>query len=219
MIKYVVFDFDGTLVDSKTVFISVFNQLAEKHKFKKMEPENIEYLRQLSITERCKFLQLPLYKLPLLSADLLHLYQKSLKDVNLIAGIRNLVEDLSRQGYAIGIISSNSEYNIREFLNYNQIKNIDAIYSASNIFGKDRVIRKFLKTYRLRNDEIIYVGDEVRDITACKKNGVKIIWVSWGYDIKSMAETESPDFIAHSPAEIAGIVKSFNLQNYRSLNF
>ena len=75
MIKYVVFDFDGTLVDFKAVFISVFNQLAEKHGFKKIELSNIEILRKLSIKERCKHLNLPLYKIPFLSAELLDLYK------------------------------------------------------------------------------------------------------------------------------------------------
>ncbi len=32
MSKYVVFDFDGTLVDSKAVFVSAFNQLADKYR-------------------------------------------------------------------------------------------------------------------------------------------------------------------------------------------
>ncbi|GEO03884.1 phosphoglycolate phosphatase [Adhaeribacter aerolatus] len=210
MIKYVVFDFDGTLVDSKAVFISVFNQLAEKHQFNKMEPGNIEYLRQLTITERCKYLQLPLYKLPLLTVDLLNRYQQSLAEVILLAGIKNLIEALRNSGYAIAIVSSNSEKNIRQFLQQNQITEIDAVYSARNIFGKDRVIKKFLKTYRLSPDQIIYVGDEVRDIVACKKIGVKVIWVSWGYDIQALAEKETPDFTAHSPDDILIILKSVN---------
>ena len=34
MQKYIVFDFDGTLVDSQNIFVPIYNQLAEKHGYK-----------------------------------------------------------------------------------------------------------------------------------------------------------------------------------------
>ena len=36
MQKYIVFDFDGTLVDSQNIFVPIYNQLAEKHGYKKL---------------------------------------------------------------------------------------------------------------------------------------------------------------------------------------
>jgi len=41
LIKYVLFDFDGTLVDSKNIVIDVVNQLAERHKFKRLEEKDM----------------------------------------------------------------------------------------------------------------------------------------------------------------------------------
>ncbi|WP_262512338.1 HAD hydrolase-like protein [Adhaeribacter arboris] len=70
------------------------------------------------------------------------------------------------------------------------------------------MIKKFLKKYSLENKEIIYVGDEARDIVACKKNQVLSIWVNWRYDIPEVAGKENPDFIAGTPADILEIVKS-----------
>lgn len=75
------------------------------------------------------------------------------------------------------MISSNSEHNIREFLQANGVEEIDTVYSSSSIFGKDKIIKKFLKTYKLDASETLYVGDEARDIIACKQTGVPVIWV------------------------------------------
>lgn len=61
MIKYILFDFDGTLADSKSVFVSAWNQLADKHKFKKLHHEDLDVLRKLSIKERGKQLNFPFY--------------------------------------------------------------------------------------------------------------------------------------------------------------
>ncbi|MBU5438713.1 HAD-IA family hydrolase [Tissierella sp. MSJ-40] len=206
MVKHIIFDFDGTLVDSKDAVISAFNYLAEKYKFKKLDPGNIEFLRKLSIIERAKFLDFPIYKIPFLVGEMYNLYKQSIKHVNLFSGIRDLLNELEDKGYSLAIISSNSEENIREFLSRNQIDNIKEVFCSSNIFGKDKIIKKFLKTYDLKNSEVIYIGDEKRDIVACKKVGIKVIWVGWGYDAINIVKEEHPDYIVDAPEEILKIL-------------
>ncbi|KJS88266.1 MAG: HAD family hydrolase [Peptococcaceae bacterium BICA1-8] len=206
MIKYIIFDFDGTLVDSKNTAITAFNHLSEKYKFKKIELKDFEHLRKLSITERCKALNFPIYKIPFLAAEAYQLYKKYFKDIELHKGIRELLDGLKNKGKNLAIISSNSETNIREYLQENKINSIDKVYCSSNIFGKDKMINNFLKKYKLRESEVIYIGDEERDIVASKKSGVKFIWVSWGFDVFEVVKQECPDYIVNKPEDIFGIL-------------
>jgi len=208
MSKYIAFDFDGTLVDSQDIAISVVNQLANKHDFKPIEREDIEHLKGLSVFDRCKFLNVPVYKLPFGAPEFYRIYKKSIKNLLFFDGISNLLKELGAMDYNLAIISSNSETIIRDFLKNNQIDNIDQIFCSSNLFGKDKVIKKFLKRNKLKSSELIYVGDESRDVIACKKVGVEVIWVSWGYDSMDTIQEESPDYIAKEPKEILEIVKS-----------
>lgn len=145
MIKHVLFDFDGTLVDSKKIFVTVFNQLAAKYCFKRLEQEDIEHVRKLPFRERCRFFQLPLYRLPFLTTESYSLYRFFLKDLLLVEGIREVLDELKRRDYRLTIMSSNSEHNIRAFLEKNEVTAVDSIFCSSNILGKDRMIRKFLK--------------------------------------------------------------------------
>ena len=55
---------------------------------------------------------------------------------------------------------------------------------------------------------MIYVGDEQRDIIACKKVGVDVIWVGWGYDVIETIQEASPDYMVYTPNEILHIVQS-----------
>lgn len=208
MIRYLVFDFDGTLVDSQDVLIEVYNQLAEKYKAKKMEQKDFEYIKGLSITERCRYLNFKLHKFPLMALDIYKLYKHSIENLVLFDGIKELLEELNERGFKLAVISTNSENNIREFLKINEIDYIKEIICSNRIFGKEKDIRRFLKTHKLKDSEMLYVGDEARDIIACKKNGVKVVWVSWGYDFIDNVMKEQPDYMVSKPYEILNIAQS-----------
>ncbi|WP_197414425.1 HAD-IA family hydrolase [Bacillus sp. FJAT-29937] len=205
MIKHIIFDFDGTIANSQYAFVSAWNQLAEKHRFKKVEHDKLEDLKKLTIKERSKLLNFPMYKLPIVMPELYAAYRQSILDVTLFEGIKELLNELENRGYHTAIISSNSEENIRQFLNRNEVKVTD-ILCSSRIFGKDKMIKKFLKSYNVQPSQVIYVGDEHRDIVACKKCSVKIIWVGWGYDGIEVVQSENPDYMIQTPDEILQIV-------------
>ncbi|MCT8138106.1 HAD-IA family hydrolase [Anaerobacillus sp. CMMVII] len=207
MLKYIIFDFDGTLVDSKDLSIQVINQLAEKYQINKLSETDIEHLRKYSIAERCKAMNFPLYKIPFALIDFLLLYKDGTKQLELFPGIKELLTTLEKEDYKLAVISSNTEENIKQALHNNQVENINEILAAS-IFGKDKVIKKFLKNHRLKASEVLYVGDELRDILACKRAGIKIAWVSWGFDSIEVTNIEQPDFFAHHPNEIYSIANS-----------
>lgn len=207
MFNYVIFDFDGTLVDSKDIFIYVYNQLAESHNFKKIQDKDVEKFRKLSVFERAKLLNVPMYLLPFLATEFYNLYKEQIKNLKLFDGIKEVLEKLKDKKREIIIISSNSESNIREFLEKNQIDVIDEIFCSNNILGKDKIINKFLKKHYLRNWEVIYVGDEIRDIVACKKTGIEVVWVEWGCDLIDNVKEYNPNYIVSTPSDILRIVE------------
>jgi phosphoglycolate phosphatase len=211
MIQYILFDFDGTLVDSKEIAVLIFNQLAEKYNFKKVDKEHIKYLRTLSIMERCRFLNLPFYKIPWIVLESRALYKSYIQKLIPFDGIKSMLEELKNMGLNLVVLSSNSESNIRTFLQKNQPDTFNTIYTSSNIFGKDAVIKRFLKAHKLNSCQVIYVGDELRDIIACRKSGVEVVWVSWGYDSIEAVRGAKPDFIINKPEEILEVVKSKSL--------
>ncbi|MFC0560568.1 HAD-IA family hydrolase [Halalkalibacter alkalisediminis] len=206
MLKYIIFDFDGTLADSRHVFISAWNSLADKHKYEKINRAEWNTLRKLPILERIKRLNFPIFKTPLIISDFYRFYRKYAKEIKLYPGMKEVLDTLERKGYNIAIISSNSEDVIKEVLRRNNVRNISQIMSSKFIFGKDQLIRRFLKEQHLRKSEVMYVGDEQRDIFACKTAGVKIIWVSWGYDAKELVQSQKPDYFVDSPKGILEVV-------------
>lgn len=205
MYKYIVFDFDGTLVDSRAAFLSLYNEIAGERGYLPMTPENLGPLRDMSIAERCKFLKVPMYKLPFLVAEALRKYKSIIPTLQFNEGITELLEELCDNQMPYALLSSNSKANIQEFFAMHQII-VEDIYTSGKIFGKDKMLTRFLKDKNLNASEILYVGDESRDIIACKKAGVKIAWVSWGYDAEGGVLEHSPDYIVHHPSQLMEIL-------------
>lgn len=204
--KHIIFDFDGTLADSTAVFASAWNTLAQKYKFKGIELKEIDTLKKLSISERSKLFDFPMYKLPMILPQFYKLYRQSLNDVHLFEGMKELLIEIDKRGYKILIISSNSKENILEFLKMNGIHCVADVLCSNRIFGKDKVMKKFLKEANIDSSNVVYIGDEQRDIVACKKAGIPIIWVEWGYDAKEVVQNDEPEYSVSTPQEILEII-------------
>lgn len=208
MLKHVIFDFDGTIADSKYITVEILNELADKYNYRKISREEQEGFRGMSIAERLKALQLSLFKIPLLAVDFNLKYRQSVNRLPLIKGIDAVIGRLRDRGLQLGIMSSNSVNNIKPFLKKEGIDVFDYVYTSGNIFGKDMAIALLLSRNGIKKEEAIYIGDECRDIEACRKNGVRIIAVSWGYDSLARLTGESPDFLLKSPSELNRLISS-----------
>lgn len=204
----VLFDFDGTIADSKKVFLACWNELAAQKGYKEATEEDMKLAQTMTIKERCQHFKLPFHKIPLLIPTLYASFKTRSHEVPLFDGIKETIEQLQQAGCELAIVSSNDADNIRAILTQHHIP-ISTIYTSRKLFGKDKMIMKIKEKRPSHERELIYVGDEVRDIEACRHSKIPIIWVDWGYDAASLVEKYQPDFIAHKPSDIfSHIVKN-----------
>lgn len=204
--RHILFDFDGTIADSEQVALGIMNILADRHGFPRVTPEAVDRLRRMTIADRFRELGLPLRRLPGWAKEYNDLFQEAVLKVDPFPGMPELLRCLHESGYGISILSSNAEHNIRRFLDRHQLGFIEDIRCSHRVFSKDRMIRRMMRRYRLRHEDVVYVGDEHRDVVACKRAGVRVIWVNWGFDGVEAVAPENPDFIAQAPSDILGFV-------------
>ena len=94
----------------------------------------------------------------------------------------------------MGILSSNSKENIQRFLGMHDGEMFDFVYTAKSIFGKDQTLKKLLKERGYAKEEVLYVGDELRDAEACRKAGIACALVTCGDMMrKSCCREEIPN--------------------------
>jgi HAD superfamily hydrolase (TIGR01549 family) len=200
MIKAFVFDFDGTLADSFLVIANIFNSLSKKYGFEKITNPN--YYRDRSSLELANLLGISKLKLPFLVNDVRSEFKSKLGSVALSDGIREMLDALIKSGYTLGILTSNSKDNITEYLQKNNLEYFSFMHCGISLLGKAYAMKKMLKENGLVYSEVIYVGDEVRDIIAARKCRIKSVAVTWGFNSRAMLAESSPDFIIDKPEEL-----------------
>ena len=208
MLTHLLFDFDGTLVKSMDLSLNLLNGLAEKHHYRPVTPEDVPRLKGLPLTERFRQVGLSARRIPAISLEFLSLYHKALATLKPADGARAMLEAVKAEGLGLSVLSSNSVENITSFLRQNGMDLFDHVFSSNSLLGKDRSIRRFLKQFGVDKTELVYIGDELRDIEACKLAGVRIIAVTWGFDPAPLIRSGAPDFIASTPDEVFETVLS-----------
>jgi phosphoglycolate phosphatase len=204
--KILLFDFDGTIVDSLFLVKKILNDLSSKYRYRTIENKDVEMLRGKGPKEILKLLKVPKAMIPFIAVDVKRIYQNDLTSVFLVKGIKETLDDLYKKGFGLGILTSNGEKNVKTFLKLHQIDFVDFVYADIHIFGKSRSIEKALEKNGIAKKNVIYIGDEIRDIDAAKKVGIKIIAVSWGFNNAMALRKASPDYVVKDPKELIDMV-------------
>jgi phosphoglycolate phosphatase len=201
-----IFDFDGTLADTLSAIVGMVNEHAEEFHFRPLDERDVEEMRGLSNMEIIRRFNIPLVKVPGLLVRSQKELHRRMNEVHLFPGIRELILGLKADGFGLGILTSNSRENVQKLLRERDLDVFDFIHSESNLFGKNRALHHLMKLHGLKRDEVVYVGDEARDIEACRRIPISIIAVSWGFHRREMLLGRKPDYLVDTPDEIRSIV-------------
>ena len=200
--KVFIFDFDGTIADTLRTGVDIYNKIAEEKGFGKVNEENVEKLRDMSVREVAKELGISLLQIPRVAVRIRSELKREISRLNMFSGMREMLGELKKRGAILGILSSNSEENVRAFLSHHDIEMFDYVESESNIFGKGGALKHLMKKHHLDPSGTMFIGDEVRDVEAARENGVKSVAVTWGANSKKALKAAKPDFVIDKPKEL-----------------
>lgn len=195
MKKIIIFDFDGTLVDSSFIMVDAFNKFADVFKYKKIFREDISRLRNQSSRKTLKELGITFLKLPIIMIFVHKELTKKIGDCDISEELVFTLKKLQRE-YDLYILTSNSKKNVKKFIENNKIEFFKDVF-ISTMFGKSSILKKLRE-----KGDCYYICDETRDLVAAKQAGVKSIAVTWGFQTEKPLKMLEPNFIVSSPFDI-----------------
>ena len=195
---HIIFDFDGTLVDSVIVQNKILNKLAAKHHFNNISPEDFKSRDNLTLRKKLCMLSLVVR----IQSEFKAFYHENIPAIKPFDGLLDTLSLLHENGYKIAIISSNAAENVSRFLELSNIMYDISVISSKGLFGKHKAFAEFVKQHHCKVEDILYIGDEIRDVKACNKSGIDIAFVKWGFDANKDITSYPIKFIASSPLEL-----------------
>lgn len=199
--RTVLFDFDGTLADNSFLFLDALNALSGEFGFPPVTTDEIPALRHLSareiLTQRLGIPLWNIFKIRRLDRARKRVWLEKIShvDVRLFEGIADLIQDIRGRGILVGIVSSNLPEVIERTLRSAKVE-VDFVHAGSAVFGKARAIRSVLKTHAIDVSGAVYVGDEIRDLEACRTVGIRMIGVGWGLNAPEALEARGVVVVA-----------------------
>ena len=129
--------------------------------------------------------------------------------------MKDTLTALKAQGYRLGIVTSNTRSTVDSFLNTQQLDSLfDFVHAGRGLLGKARILRRLVKQYRLQPAEVLYIGDETRDVEAAQQVAIATIAVSWGFNSRVVLEQQNPDVIIDDPRELQAAAQTLLREKY-----
>jgi phosphoglycolate phosphatase len=204
-VKYrlAIFDFDGTLADTLPWMSGIFNELAEEHGFRRVEPRDYEQFRDLHGAALLRELGLPLWKLPRVVSSMRRRMSEHTGEFSLFPGISEVLHRLEAGGVQLAIVSTNSRENVERVLGANNARLIAHFACGASMFGKAARLRQVIRRSAVQQSLAIYIGDEIRDAEAAGKAGIAFGAVTWGQHRQEILRRQNPAEMFTTVQEIA----------------
>ena len=207
--KTLVFDFDGTIADTLGETRLIFNRLAPEYGIREVAEEELAQLRHMSLSALLDHLDIPKRRVPALIARGTGMMRGNITRLKMIEGMSEMLVELRRHVRSFGILTSNSTANVDLFLRTHGLRDqFDFISSTSKLTGKAKHLKAILKTFSLRPGELLYIGDELRDVKASQKAGIPIAAVTWGFNSRESLAASKPEYLFDRPVDFLRLLSS-----------
>jgi len=195
--RCLVFDFDGTIADTIEEALLILNELSREYGFRSLKKSELAGAKNMTARQFIKHLEIPRLKVPRILTE----GKKRLRDhIDTVApcpGMVELIREAREQYDTVGILTSNSQENVEIFLEKHGIAVFDFISTISKLSGKAKNLKAIMRTFNLQPKEILFIGDELRDIKASKKAEVPIAAVTWGFNSEKAIRHAEPTFVVN----------------------
>jgi len=116
-----------------------------------------------------------------------------------------VVEELSR-GNLLVVISSNQSEPIEQVLKQEKMSGFFRdILGADRMTSKTEKINHAMKAWGKETGETFYIGDTAGDVREARNAGVRSVAVTWGWHSEERLRTAGPDYIVRSPRDLVAL--------------
>jgi len=203
----IVFDWDGTLMDSTAAIVRSIQSAAKDLGLPIPDNKSAAYVIGLGLHEAMQVampgLDPKMY--PRMVERYRYHYLSRDQDLTLFDGVREMLADLSQQGYFLAVATGKSRVGLHRALEATKLTSLfDATRCADETFSKPHPAMLQELTRELGQDmkRTVMIGDTTHDLQMARNAGATGIAVHYGAHPEQELLALDPVFAAHSVQEL-----------------
>ncbi len=211
--KYILFDFDGTLFDSKMGILNAVKYAMKKEGFTNFDDETLKsFIGPPLHYSFKKHYNIPENKLEETIVVFRKYYaEKGYKESSLYQGISELLANLKQKGKILAIATAKPTLYAKQILKIHKMthffNSVQGSLTKGELFPKDRVIGTVLEELEVFDtDECVMIGDTIYDIKGAQEHNMKTIGVTYGYGKAKDLKDARADVLVGSVLELRNIL-------------
>jgi phosphoglycolate phosphatase len=181
MIKLLVFDFDGTIADSKKLYINSIYHSAKKYGYrlskafieKNLGPKLDASLFNMKIKRNAEKI----------AKEVNSFVTKKAKTLKLCPFVRETLAKIKGRNIKTVLMTNSTKKFINAFMKKHKIKKyFNKILGAEDFLVKEEAFRRLFKQYHVRPNEVVYIADKIKDVKIAKSLKTHVLIVlacSW----------------------------------------
>ena len=186
MKKVIIFDMDGTLIDSSITLVNAINHVRKNLKLKPMSQDDIlSKLNDHRVNPAKYFYNADSFKAEHEIWFSEYYKNNHKRELRLYSGVKELLDWLKERGYILAIATNAHRNSTRQALIYLYIENyFDVVVCGDEVrYSKPYpdMLLKILYKLKLEPKDALFIGDGERDQEASKNANIDYIMVHWGF--------------------------------------
>lgn len=213
--KAVIFDLDGTLLDTIEDIKETMNRALRKYGYKEYSLEEYKYFVGKGVDHLIRRTMeegnIPDEKFLDIKNAYFEIYKDQSKvNTGVYEGINDLLKELKKTGVKLAVLSNKPHVQTIDVINYYFD---DCVFNY--VYGKkDNFFPKpdpnsaldLIGNLGVKQEEVLYVGDTETDVLTSKNAKFCSVGVLWGFRKKDELVNAGADFIVEKPLEILDLI-------------
>lgn len=213
--KLIIFDLDGTLVDTASDIASAVNMMLEHYGLPIHSEDNVRKMIGKG-AKNLIFQALPSTHRGEEALNEALEYYRGCYDRNLIvkthvySGIRDVLCELKDRGVQMAILSNKDERQVKtiaDTLLPNMFVSVNGFTIKFPHKPAPDAVYDIIDRYGANKDDVAFVGDSSIDVITAKNAGVLSVGVTWGFAGEAAFDLAAPDVVVTSPEQLLGIIE------------
>lgn len=204
--KYLLFDFDGVIVDSFDIsyqaHLAVTPKPHDLDGYRAMFHGNVyksESHHEETEHDRESVRQDPFF----------NVYTPKLMEIGPVPGMREALTSLAEQR-TLAIVTSSITSPIQAYLDrYDLAEHFDTVLGADIHKSKVRKMNMLCEMYEVQPEKCLFITDTLGDMREATKAGLNSIGVSWGFHDVATLKQGNPLAVVHTPQELFERISGF----------